>query len=796
MLGRIARNRDLAEAETMFARQLDVAAGHGLRLWATRATHELGTLDLMRANKTDRLARARELAAEGGDLATAATIDLQLGGSGWLALDAGACLAAALRCQPTAQRFHLDLLLAKALLLEAAAHAFAGRRAAMELAIAQAERIGRPEADLEAAAWARRGMGALLREDRDRAVAAYDTAVSTLREAATVYVRPYWLHWALLHTVQDDGGDQARAEARRVSQADRPLTQIILGYADAVAAGRRGRADQAEILFADARSAGQAPGWAAQRHLAERQAAECAVADGWGPAGAVADRGGRVFPPRRACPRRTGLPVAAAEGGRATAPARARTPRDAASPGRAGHHRPRGRGAHAGNRGPDQQADRGAAVLVGAHGGQARRTAAGQDRGIPPRRAAHVPYVATRRTNTYWLPYPGRAAGPRLAVTGSTSSGGHHEHRHQGPGPGLDRCLQPARPRRVRQPGGETMNSHARTAQPSAGQTPFDTLTEALGGLLVGHCLASVTNFKVADALGDTPQTAAELAADTGADPEALPRMLRLLAAHGVFACSEDRFAHTPASQLLRADHPYSMRDFVAIFGTSTVAELLGYFDYTLQTGTPAPYKVNPDGIFALLQAQPEYGRLFHAAMTSKARLQIASITAAYDFSARQAIADIGGGAGHLLQAVLDAAPQAAGVLFDLPAVTEHAAAAAPDRLRLQAGDFFKDPLPACDTYMMMDVIHDWDDDRAAALLSAVRKAALPQARLLVIETILADVPGPDWSKIMDVIMLLFTGGRQRSRSEHERLLNTAGFRLERVIPTMSDMSILEAVPA
>ena len=182
--------------------------------------------------------------------------------------------------------------------------------------------------------------------------------------------------------------------------------------------------------------------------------------------------------------------------------------------------------------------------------------------------------------------------------------------------------------------------------------------------------------------------------------------------------------------------------------------------------------------------------------MTSKARLQIASITAAYDFSARRAIADIGGGVGHLLQAVLDAAPQATGVLFDLPAVIEHAAAAASDRLRLQAGDFFKDPLPACDTYMMMDVIHDWDDDHAAALLSAVREAALPQARLLVIETMIADVPGPDWSKIMDVMMLWITGGRQRSRSEHERLLNTADFRLERVIPTMSDLSILEAVPA
>jgi hypothetical protein len=281
VLGRIARNRDLAEAEQVFVRQLDIAARHGLRLWAARATHELGTLELMRANKTDRLARARELAAEGGDLAAAATIDLQLGMSGWLALDAGACLEAALRCQPAARRFHLDLL-AEALLLEAAGHGFAGRRAAMELAIAQAERIGRPEADLEASAWAHRGTFALLREERDRAVAAYDTAVSILREAATVYVRPYWLHWALLHTVQDDGGDQARAEARRVSQADRPLTQMILGYADAVAAGRRGRAGQAETLFADARSAGQAPGWAAQRHLAERLVAECAMADGWG----------------------------------------------------------------------------------------------------------------------------------------------------------------------------------------------------------------------------------------------------------------------------------------------------------------------------------------------------------------------------------------------------------------------------------------------------------------------------------------------------------------------------------
>ena len=109
----------------------------------------------------------------------------------------------------------------------------------------------------------------------------------------------------------------------------------------------------------------------------------------------------------------------------------------------------------------------------------------------------------------------------------------------------------------------------------------------------------------------------------------------------------------------------------------------------------------------------------------------------------------------------------------------EAAAAAATGRLRLQAGDFFKDPLPVADTYLIMDVIHDWDDEQTTALLSAVRNAARPHARVLVIETVIADVPGPDWSKIMDVIMLWIVGGRQRSDSEHEQLLNKAGFRLE-----------------
>jgi hypothetical protein len=98
---------------------------------------------------------------------------------------------------------------------------------------------------------------------------------------------------------------------------------------------------------------------------------------------------------------------------------------------------------------------------------------------------------------------------------------------------------------------------------------------------------------------------------------------------------------------------------------------------------------------------------------------------------------------------------------------------------------------------MVMDVIHDWDDDRAAAILTAIRRAAPPHARMLLIESVIPDdASGYDWSKTLDIVMLIFTGGMQRNRSEHESLLRATGFRLERVIPTASEVSILEAVPA
>lgn len=283
VLGRITRYRDLDAAEASFTRQLKIADAHGLTLWTVRATHELGAVDLMRANRTDRLHRARELSEQAGALATVATLDLQLAASGWLSLDATVCLLSARRCQRAARRGGFGLLLAEALLFEAAAHALGGHRSAMEHAIAEALALGRPEPELRAAAHARRGMFALLREDRTRALAEHEAAVAMARGGPQVYPRVYWHHWALLRTVDGDGdGDASRAELRDLVPPGSPLLDAILGYGDAVAAGRRGHREEAAAHFAAARAQLAAPGLAAQRHLAERLVAECALADGWG----------------------------------------------------------------------------------------------------------------------------------------------------------------------------------------------------------------------------------------------------------------------------------------------------------------------------------------------------------------------------------------------------------------------------------------------------------------------------------------------------------------------------------
>lgn len=326
---------------------------------------------------------------------------------------------------------------------------------------------------------------------------------------------------------------------------------------------------------------------------------------------------------------------------------------------------------------------------------------------------------------------------------------------------------------------------------------PVEVLQQVAGGYCLPRCLHVVAEIGVADALDGTPRSAADLADAVGAHPDALDRILRLLAAHGVFVVERGGFGHSPASRLLRDDHPQSMRSFARMFGLPVFWETFGALGHTVRTGMPATTEVFPDGFWAFLQTHPEAGRVFNAAMTGKAHGALAGVLANYDFSPFGVIGDIGGGSGHLLRAVLDtAAPEADGILFDLPDVIGQVSDLPTERITLQAGDFFADRLPRCDLFILMEVIHDWGDEESDLILRAVRDAAPNGARLLLIEQIIPADPGPNWSKMLDVHMLALLGGRQRSLEEYERLLGRAGFRFERDIDTRAGISIIEATAA
>ena len=223
--------------------------------------------------------------------------------------------------------------------------------------------------------------------------------------------------------------------------------------------------------------------------------------------------------------------------------------------------------------------------------------------------------------------------------------------------------------------------------------------------------------------------------------------------------------------------------------GSRTNWAAWGAFEQTVRTGKSAGQAASDT--FAAHGSDPKAAQLFSEAMTAKAHGDVAAILPAYDFSVAGTIADIGGGRGHLLRAILATMPSARGIIFDLPHVV--GSLAADDRIMLAGGSFFDDDLPAADTYLLMNVLHDWNDAASARILSAIRKAAAPGAKLLVIEAVLPDGPEPHWSKTLDINMLRI-GGRERTEAEYASLLSAAGFRLVQVVPTASPYSIVEAL--
>ena len=317
VIGRVARQRDLEAAERAFARAADLAGAHGLRLWRLRALHELGTIDQLRTESVDRLEQARELAVAQGALALTATLDLQIAAGLNKQFRADEALAAARRSADASRRFHLATL-PMALIFEATAHAIRSEEGPMEDRIAEAVALAPGDQDVTGCAWGHcRATFCLLAADLDAAHTRMTTGAGLLLSSPATIAPPFLGLWPLLGALL--GRDAADAAARvRAAHGTRHLVvAALLGYADAVSAGRQGRTADAEAAFAAAdRQMGPLVAW--YRQYARRLAAEAALADGWGEpvawlreaAAYFAARGDdRVAAACRALLRRVGAPV-------------------------------------------------------------------------------------------------------------------------------------------------------------------------------------------------------------------------------------------------------------------------------------------------------------------------------------------------------------------------------------------------------------------------------------------------------------------------------------------------------
>ncbi|HEY6456997.1 MAG TPA: methyltransferase [Steroidobacteraceae bacterium] len=307
------------------------------------------------------------------------------------------------------------------------------------------------------------------------------------------------------------------------------------------------------------------------------------------------------------------------------------------------------------------------------------------------------------------------------------------------------------------------------------------------------RCLHLVAELGVADHLGDTPATADALAQACGLEAQALNRVLRALANHGVFDYDGQHFAHNAPSRTLRSDASGSTRSLARMMGLKVHWDAYRELDVTLRSGAPAIAAVTSGGLFPYLRAHPEEGLLFHEAMAGKSHSQVQPVVQAYDFRAFRTIGDIGGGLGHLLHGVLEHSPLSRGVLFDLPEVIEQARQRADPRITYVGGDFFKERIPPCDAYLMMTVLHDWSDAEAMAILANLKSNCPRFAKLLLVEGIVRAETQNDFVKDLDIEMLVMTTGHERTHSEWNGVLQGAGFRLARVIPAGPWSSILEA---
>jgi hypothetical protein len=326
-------------------------------------------------------------------------------------------------------------------------------------------------------------------------------------------------------------------------------------------------------------------------------------------------------------------------------------------------------------------------------------------------------------------------------------------------------------------------------------------ILELMNGVLVAGAVSCLAQLGIPDLVEAAPKSAQELAKQVGANPQALYRLLRATASVGVLSEGPDgKFSQTPMSAVLRTNATPSLRAFAIMTGREWHGRGWAHLEHCVRTGEPAMQQIYGAPVFEYLKQHPEEAQIFNDAMSDLSMIDSPAVAEAYNFEGIHSIVDIAGGHGLLLATILARNPQLQGTLYEVPHVLEGARSGplkpVLDRCTLASGDMFCSVPAGADAYIMKHIIHDWPDDRCVQLLQACRKGVNPGGKLLVVDCVIQ--PGNDFSpgKFLDLQMMIFPSGCERTEKQFRDLFVASGWRLNRIIPTASSDSIMEGVPA
>lgn len=329
---------------------------------------------------------------------------------------------------------------------------------------------------------------------------------------------------------------------------------------------------------------------------------------------------------------------------------------------------------------------------------------------------------------------------------------------------------------------------------------PSAELRQLVNAFQLSQAINVAAVLRISDVLAVGPKSTADLAQHTECDEPTLGRLLRALAAAGIYR--EDPagvFANTDLGDALRSDHPDRVRDWAENVARPSYWETWGHLLSSIRTGENTFRALHGMSVWEYRAANPEDNDRFDRGMSAYTLPVAAAVADAYDFTGLDTIVDVGGSRGILLAAILRAYPHCRGILFDQPqvvaaATSELEANDIQDRCSVVGGSFFESVPAGGDAYLMKSILHDWEDDECVEILRVCRQSMSPGTVCLIIERVLAPPNEGLEAKLSDLNMLVMPGGRERHLEEYADLLVPAGLRLTGAVQTRTDFQVIEAV--